>query len=54
DLRELMMICDKIAVMSAGKLVDIFSRMNWSQEQILTAAFSEHLVSNPSDKSAII
>ncbi|MCP4110479.1 MAG: sugar ABC transporter ATP-binding protein, partial [Desulfobacteraceae bacterium] len=46
DLRELMMICDKIAVMSAGKLVDIFSRMNWSQEQILTAAFSEHLVSN--------
>lgn len=43
DLKELMLICDRIAVMSGGKLVRIFGRDEWSQEQILEAAFSESL-----------
>lgn len=46
DLRELMMICDNIAVMSSGKLVNTFSRDNWSKEKILTAAFSEYLTAD--------
>lgn len=40
DLRELMLICDRIAVLSAGKLVDIFTRGAWTQDQLLAAAFS--------------
>ncbi|WP_395822586.1 sugar ABC transporter ATP-binding protein [Collimonas sp.] len=43
DLRELMLICDRIAVMSAGKLVDSFERGQWSQEAILAAAFSGYV-----------
>jgi ribose transport system ATP-binding protein len=43
ELRELMMICDRIAVMSAGKLVKFFDRDNWSQDAILSAAFSEYI-----------
>ena len=43
DLRELMLICDRIAVMSAGRLVTIFERGQWSQQAILDAAFSGHL-----------
>lgn len=43
DLRELMLICDKISVMSAGKLVDTFERDQWSQEKILAAAFSGYI-----------
>lgn len=40
DLRELMLICDRIAVLSAGKLVETFTRDAWSQDAILAAAFS--------------
>lgn len=40
DLRELMLICDRIAVLSAGRLVAIFTRDAWSQDDILAAAFS--------------
>ncbi len=40
DLRELMLICDRIAVLSAGKLVDIFTRGSWTQDQLLAAVFS--------------
>ncbi|MFC5474954.1 sugar ABC transporter ATP-binding protein [Paraherbaspirillum soli] len=43
DLRELMLICDRIAVMSAGSLVDTFERGQWSQEAILAAAFSGYV-----------
>ena len=42
DLRELMLICDRIAVLSAGKLVDIFKRDAWTQGQLLAAAFSDY------------
>ena len=43
DLRELMLICDRIAVMSAGRLVRIFERGDWSQQAILDAAFSGYV-----------
>lgn len=49
DLRELMLICDRIAVMSAGRIADTFERGAWSQDQLLTAAFSGYL--NNSDHS---
>ncbi|MGS0743949.1 sugar ABC transporter ATP-binding protein, partial [Glaciimonas sp. GG7] len=40
DLRELMLISDRIAVMSAGSMVQTFTRGAWSQDAILQAAFS--------------
>jgi ribose transport system ATP-binding protein len=40
DLRELMAICDRIAVMSAGRLVETFARGHWSEDRILSAALS--------------
>ncbi|MBJ9974310.1 sugar ABC transporter ATP-binding protein [Pseudomonas sp. S75] len=40
DLRELMLICDRIAVLSAGRLIETFDRDGWSQDQILAAAFA--------------
>jgi ribose transport system ATP-binding protein len=43
DLRELMLICDRIAVMSAGRLVDTYERGQWSQEAILASAFSGYV-----------
>ena len=43
DLRELMLICDRIAVMSAGSIVETFERGAWSQDALLSAAFSGYL-----------
>ncbi|MHC2148284.1 sugar ABC transporter ATP-binding protein [Pseudomonas sp. 210_17 TE3656] len=40
DLRELMLICDRIAVLSAGHLIDTFEREHWTQDQLLAAAFA--------------
>jgi ribose transport system ATP-binding protein len=40
DLRELMEICDRIAVMSGGTLVRVFERGEWSEQALLAAAFS--------------
>ena len=40
DLRELMLICDRIAVLSAGHLIDTFAREHWSQDKLLAAAFT--------------
>ena len=40
DLRELMLICDRIGVMSAGRLTGIFERDSWSQDALLAAAFA--------------
>lgn len=42
DLRELMALCDRIAVMSAGALVQVFMRGQWSEESLLGAAFSRY------------
>jgi ribose transport system ATP-binding protein len=41
DLKELLMLCDRIAVMSAGKLVTQFGRGEWTEDKIMAAAFSE-------------
>jgi ribose transport system ATP-binding protein len=40
DLRELMLICDRIGVMSAGSLTGVFERGTWSQDALLAAAFA--------------
>ena len=40
DLRELMLICDRIGVLSRGRLVDTFERDTWRQDQLLAAAFA--------------
>ncbi|GLU30394.1 sugar ABC transporter ATP-binding protein [Trinickia caryophylli] len=40
ELRELMLICDRIGVMSAGRLVRTFNRDEWTQDDLLAAAFS--------------
>jgi len=42
DLRELMSQCDRIGVMSAGRLVRIFERGEWTQQLLLEAAFSAY------------
>jgi ribose transport system ATP-binding protein len=40
DLRELMLICDRIGVLSDGRLIDTFERDNWTQDELLAAAFA--------------
>ncbi|WP_213776703.1 sugar ABC transporter ATP-binding protein [Caballeronia sp. dw_276] len=40
DLRELMLICDRIGVMSAGRMTGVFERDNWTQDALLAAAFA--------------
>jgi ribose transport system ATP-binding protein len=39
EVEELMLLCDRIAVLSAGRLVQFFDRGEWSRERILAAAF---------------
>lgn len=54
DLRELMAMADRIGVMSAGRLVAVFERGEWSEQSLLAAAFSrarrtpQHHPSTPS------
>jgi ribose transport system ATP-binding protein len=40
ELAELMALCDRIGVMSAGRLVATYSRGEWSEQAITAAAFS--------------
>ena len=42
ELPELMALCDRIGVMSGGRLVATFARGQWSHETIVAAAFSEY------------
>ncbi len=42
DLDELFDTCDRIAVMSAGRMVNTFQRGQWNEEMILQACFSGH------------
>jgi len=42
DLRELMALCDRIAVMSAGELARVFQRGAWTEQALLDAAFSAY------------
>ena len=44
DLRELMAMCDRIGVMSAGRLVAVFERGQWTEQSLLAAAFSDAAV----------
>jgi len=43
DLKELMAICNRILVMSAGRVAGTFQRGGWSEEAITAAAFSEYV-----------
>jgi ribose transport system ATP-binding protein len=43
DLRELLAIGDRIAVMSAGRLAATFKRGEWTQDKIMAAAFSGYV-----------
>ena len=43
DLKELMAVCDRIMVMSAGRIAATFDRGQWSEEKIMSAAFSEYI-----------
>ncbi len=42
DLKELMAVCDRIMVMSAGMVAGNFTRGSWSREKIMAAALSEY------------
>ena len=52
DLRELMMLCDRIAVMSAGLLAGIFERGAWSEQTLLDAAFSAYAATTSRTRTA--
>jgi len=43
DLKELMAVCDRIMVMSAGRVAATFDRDKWSEEKIMSAAFSGYM-----------
>jgi len=43
DIKELMALCDRIMVMSAGRVAATFDRGEWSQEKIMAAAFSQYV-----------
>lgn len=43
ELRELMAICDRIAVMSAGRIAATFGRGEWTEDKIMSAAISGYL-----------
>jgi ribose transport system ATP-binding protein len=43
ELMELMAVCDRIMVMSAGHIAATYDRGEWSQEKIMSAAFSGYI-----------
>lgn len=45
DLKELLALCDRIAVMSAGRIAATYNRGEWTQDNIMAAALSGHLQS---------
>ena len=44
-----MAICNRILVMSAGKVAGTFERGRWSEEAIMAAAFSEYVQTSEAD-----
>lgn len=42
DQQELTELCDRIGVMSSGRLVTIFGRGEWDDEKLVAASFSEY------------
>ena len=51
ELTELMALCDRILVMSAGRIAGEFLPGEWTQEKITQAAFSGYLDRRPSTQS---
>jgi ribose transport system ATP-binding protein len=47
DLPELMALCDRIAVMSAGRISATFTRGQWTSEAILNAALAGYVGERP-------
>ncbi|MGD0090726.1 MAG: sugar ABC transporter ATP-binding protein [Planctomycetota bacterium] len=47
DLKELLALCDRIAVISAGRLAAVFERGEWTQDKIMAAALSGYLNTVP-------
>lgn len=45
EVEELMLVCDRIAVISAGRLVETFQRGEWTEENLLAAAFRGYTTS---------
>ena len=43
EVEELMLLCDRIAVVSAGRIVETFKRGEWSREGLLATAFRGYL-----------
>jgi ribose transport system ATP-binding protein len=43
EVEELMLICDRIAVVSAGRLVETFRRGAWTEAELLAAAFRGYM-----------
>jgi ribose transport system ATP-binding protein len=43
EVEELMLICDRIAVISAGRLVETFRRGEWTEAKLLAAAFRGYM-----------
>ncbi|MEJ2701857.1 MAG: sugar ABC transporter ATP-binding protein [Sedimentisphaerales bacterium] len=43
DLKELMAVCDRMMVMSAGRVATTFDRGQWSEEKVMSAAFSGYI-----------
>ncbi|MDZ7619712.1 MAG: sugar ABC transporter ATP-binding protein, partial [Patescibacteria group bacterium] len=48
EMEELMVLCDRIAVLSQGRLVQTFSQGEWSHERLLAAAFQHVTRTNAS------
>ncbi len=42
ELEELTQLCDRIAVMSAGRIAAVFGRDEWSEEKIMAASLSNY------------
>jgi ribose transport system ATP-binding protein len=46
ELPELMLLCDRILILSRGRLVGEVSRHDFDEERILSLAYSEYLAGN--------
>jgi ribose transport system ATP-binding protein len=51
DLKELMALCNRILVMSAGRVAGVFERGQWSEETITAAAFSGYIKGQSGERS---
>jgi ribose transport system ATP-binding protein len=54
EVEELMLLCDRIAVLSAGRLVETFDRGGWSQESLLAAALTGYFGSAPATEGMVV